>query len=128
MSTKLPDIQLSRNAGWSMITELYADTKHAIPFSMTGYTAKAQIRAEEKQASTLLADITAEIGTVDPTTEQFALDPAGNAIRLSLTVAQTSAIAATVGYADLLLAAAGAEPLRAVYWRVVIGDGETTWT
>lgn len=127
MATKLPDEPMSRNAGWSITQELFADQKQTIPFPMTGYTAKAQLRAGESQTSELLAEIGIEIGSVDPDTEVFSVDPDGNTLRLSLTLAQLAAITADTGYADVLIAAAGADPTRVFYFKAVIGDGETAW-
>lgn len=117
MSTRLPDVALSRNTRWDMELQLYQDPKRTVPFDLTGYTVQSQLRSAESLTSALLVQITAMV-----------TDAAAGKITISLSAAQIAAITASEGWADVLIGAAGADPDRICYFKAVIGDGETEWT
>lgn len=132
MAERLPDEAMSRNAGWSMYLTLHQDSKRTVPFPLTGYETLCQFRAVEgDNTSDLLATATIEIGTLDAN-EDFAADPDGNTLLLSLTAAeiaaaQIDALEVDEMFADVLIRPVGGESDRIAYFRAVIGDGESEW-
>lgn len=124
---RLPDEPMSRNAGWLLYLDLFQDAEGKFPFSMTGYVAVCQFRAEENNPeSALLGTATIEVGTRDAK-ENFVPDPAGNVLALSLTKSQVAAIPANQAFADVLIGPPGDDPLREAHFRAVIGNGESQW-
>jgi len=129
MSTLLRDRALSRNASWAMYLPLFKDKKRATPLPLTGYSAKCQMKDAEGSAGNVVATPTITIGTLDETTMVFTANPDGNALQLILTRAQVAAITVDTVYADILIGPTGSsDPKRAVHFKAVVGDGETSWT
>lgn len=128
MAERLPDESMSRNAGWDLYLDLFADSRRAVPFSLAGYSAVCEFRAVEgDQESTLLATASIVIGTRDAL-ENFVADPAGNCLHLSLTRAQIAAVEPVAMYADVLVGPTGSpDPMRVAYFRALIGEGESAW-
>jgi len=116
MAARLPDIAITRNAGWSKVLAFYRDKARTQPVDLTGYTGKCQLRAGESRTSALLAEIALTFE-----------DRANGKIKLAMTLAQISALADGEGWFDVLLAPSGGDPARMCYAKMVIGDGVTVW-
>jgi hypothetical protein len=113
MFAQLKPVTMYRNAGWSLILKLYQDIRMTVAFPSAGYSAQAQLRAGETQASTLLADMDATIdGTVGTLT-------------LSIAQADIKNITAAKGWFDVLLLPPAGDPVHLASGIIYIEDGET---
>jgi hypothetical protein len=74
----------------------YTDQAQTVARNLSGYTAKAQLRETASPTATLIASFTAAISGAS-----------SNIITISLTAAQTSAIAQTTGWFDVQVTSAG---------------------
>lgn len=90
------DLKVEQGADFRLVVDV---TLAGVPASISGYTARMQVR-EYKSEDTMLAEYTTENGTitVNGSTSQVVLNVAANL---------TTAYDWTVGYYDLLLTGAG---------------------
>lgn len=105
------DLIVDQGADWSALVKDWKDDA-GVAISLSGYTAKMQIRANPN-------DLTALI-TLDSTVSGISINTGTNIITLSMTAAQTGALTFSSAWYDLMLTSGAGVVTRLIFGRVIL--------